>query len=255
VREAVGKPIKFISTGEKLDNLETFYPDRMASRILGMGDVLSLVEKAQKNIDEKDAERAVMDMFQNDFSFEQFVNMQSMMKKMGNMGDIMKMMGVGGMLGLSSEDQNKIATEGEAMMNKYEIAINSMTIAERRKPDLIDFPRRRRIARGSGLKENEIGKMLNEFEKMREAMRQMKAMMGGMGPLGGMFGGGNPFGGGGGGNPFGGGGGPFGGLGGGKMPPMPPGFKMPPGMGGMPGSPSRPGFQSPYGLKKKKKKK
>jgi signal recognition particle subunit SRP54 len=248
VREAVGKPIKFISTGEKLDNLETFYPDRMASRILGMGDVLSLVEKAQKNINEKDAEKAVMDMFQNDFSFEQFVNMQSMMKKMGNMGDIMKMMGVGGMLGLSSEDQNKIATEGEAMMNKYEIAINSMTIAERRKPDLIDFPRRRRIARGSGLKENEIGKMLNEFEKMREAMRQMKAMMGGMGPLGGMFGGGNPFGGG--------GGGPFGGLGGGgKMPPMPPGFKMPLGMGGMPGSPSRPGFQSPYGLKKKKKKK
>jgi signal recognition particle subunit SRP54 len=255
VREAVGKPIKFISTGEKLDNLETFYPDRMASRILGMGDVLSLVEKAQKNIDEKDAERAVMDMFSNDFSFEQFVNMQSMMKKMGNMGDIMKMMGVGGMLGLSSEDQNKIATEGEAMMNKYEIAINSMTIAERRKPDLIDFPRRRRIARGSGLKENEIGKMLNEFEKMREAMRQMKAMMGGMGGLGGMLGGGNPFGGGG--NPFGGGGGnPFGG--GGKMPPLPPGFKMPPGMGGlgggMPGSPSRPGFQSPYGLKKKKKK-
>ncbi|CAN5400237.1 hypothetical protein BH11CYA1_BH11CYA1_04360 [soil metagenome] len=224
----------------------------MASRILGMGDVLSLVEKAQKNIDEKDAERAVMDMFSNDFSFEQFVNMQSMMKKMGNMGDIMKMMGVGGMLGLSSEDQNKIATEGEAMMNKYEIAINSMTVAERRKPDLIDFPRRRRIARGSGLKENEIGKMLNEFEKMREAMRQMKAMMGG-------FGGGGPFGGGGG--PLGGGG--LGGLfgGGGKMPPMPPGFKMPPGMGGpgggLPGmgSPSRPGFQSPYGVKKKKKKK
>ncbi len=258
VREAVGKPIKFISTGEKLDNLETFYPDRMASRILGMGDVLTLVEKAQKNIDEKDAERAVMDMFSNDFSFEMFVNMQSMMKKMGNMGDVMKMMGIGGMLGLSSEDQNKLATEGEAMMNKYEIAIASMTKEERRKPELIDFPRRRRIARGSGLKENEIGKMLNEFEKMRDTMRQMKQMLGGMGPLAGLMGGGNPFGGGGAGG-MGGMGNLFGGGGAPKMPPMPPGFKMPPGfpgsMGGGGARPGVPGSASPYGARKKKKKK
>jgi signal recognition particle subunit SRP54 len=256
VREAVGKPIKFISTGEKLDNLETFYPDRMASRILGMGDVLSLVEKAQKNIDEKDAERAMMDMFTNDLNFEMFVNMQNMMKKMGSMGDIMKMMGIGSQLGLSSADQDKMSEEGAKVMNKYEIAINSMTIAERRNPSLIDFPRRRRIARGAGLKESEIGKMLNEFEKMRQAMRQMKQMMGGMGPLAGLMGG-NPFGGGGAGKMP-------------PMPPMPPGF---PGMGpggfgagggfpgmgpggmgkGMPGA--RPGFQSPYGVKKKKKKK
>ena len=108
-------------------------------------------------------------------------------ERMGNMGDIMKMMGVGGMLGISSEDQNKIATEGEALMSRYEIAINSMTIAERRQPELIDFSRRRRIARGAGLKENEIGKMLNEFEKMREVMKYMKGIMGG-----GLFGGGIP---------------------------------------------------------------
>ena len=181
VREAVGKPIKFISTGEKLENLETFYPDRMASRILGMGDVVSLVEKVQKNIDEKEAEKAVMDMFQNDFSFEMFVNMQRMMKKMGPMGDVMKMMGMGGALGISAEDQNKIAEQGEAMMSRYEIAINSMTVAERRKPEIIDFPRRRRIAKGAGIKDSEVGEMLNEFEKMREMFRMLKGMMGGGG--------------------------------------------------------------------------
>lgn len=256
VREAVGKPIKFISTGEKLDNLEAFYPDRMASRILGMGDVVSLVEKAQKNIDEKEAQQAVTDMFSKDFTLEMFVNMNRMMKRMGNMGDIMKMMGVGGMLGISSEDQNKIATEGEALMSRYEIAINSMTIAERRQPELIDFSRRRRIARGAGLKENEIGKMLNEFEKMREVMKYMKGIMGG-----GLFGGGLP------------GMGGFPGMGpgaGGKggMPPMPPGFPkgMPPmGKGGRPLMP--PGFPTagagkastpnPYGsaFSRRKKKK
>lgn len=257
VREAVGKPIKFISTGEKLDNLEAFYPDRMASRILGMGDVISLVEKAQKNIDEKEAERAVMDMFQNDFTLEMFVNMNRMMKRMGNMGDIMKMMGVGGMLGISSEDQNKIATEGEALMTRYEIAINSMTLAERRKPELIDFSRRRRIAKGSGLKPDEIGRMLNEFEKMREVMKYMKGIMGG-----GLFGGGFP------GMP---GGFPgMGGKGDGKMPPMPPGFpgmpplgkggrpQMPPGFPGFPGGGAKSGPNpNPYGsaFSRRKKKK
>jgi len=245
VREAVGKPIKFISTGEKLDNLEAFHPDRMASRILGMGDVLSLVEKAQKNIDEKEAERAVMDMFQNDFSFEMFINMQRMMKKMGPMGDVMKMMGIGGMMGISAEDQNKIAEQGEVMMSRYEIAINSMTVAERKKPELIDFSRRRRIAKGAGIKDSEVGQMLNEFEKMRDMMRMMKGMMGGGIP--GMPGGFPGMGGGGG---FPGMGGP-GGLpgmfgGGGKMPPMPPGFPQ-----SMMGQMGRPGFgaQRPGGPK------
>jgi signal recognition particle subunit SRP54 len=238
VREAVGKPIKFISTGEKLDNLEAFYPDRMASRILGMGDVVSLVEKVQKNIDEKEAEKAVLDMFQNDFSFEMFINMQRMMKKMGPMGDVMKMMGMGGALGISAEDQNKIAEQGEKMMSRYEIAINSMTVAERRKPEIIDFPRRRRIAKGAGIKDSEVGEMLNEFEKMREMFRMFKGMMGG-GGFPGMPGGGFPgmpgmpgmgglFGGGPGGNKF----------GAGKMPPMPPGFGNFGGMGNM----GRPGF-------------
>jgi signal recognition particle subunit SRP54 len=181
VREAVGKPVKFISTGEKLDALEAFYPDRMASRILSMGDVLTLVEKAQQHIDEKEAGDMTMQMLQGEFTLEMFVKMQKMMKKLGPMGDIMKMMGIGGQLGLKSEQQDMIATEGEAMLNRYEIAVNSMTVFERRNPEKIDFSRRRRIAKGSGLPENEVGQMLNGFEQMRQMFSQIRKMFGGGG--------------------------------------------------------------------------
>lgn len=192
VREAVGKPVKFISTGEKLDALEPFYPDRMASRILGMGDVLTLVEKAQQNIDEKEAEKVAKQMMAGEFTLEMFVNAQKMMKKMGSFGDIMKMMGMGGMLGMNSNQQDQLANHGELMMKRYETAINSMTIAERRKPSIIDMSRRRRIARGSGLQENEVGQMLNEFEQMRQVFGQLHKMLGGFNPaaLAGLGGGG-----------------------------------------------------------------
>ena len=233
IREAVGKPIKFISVGEKLDQLEAFYPDRMASRILQMGDVLTLMEKAQKSIDGKEAEKVAMQMMGGEFTLEMFLSTQTMMKKMGSMGDIMKMMGIGGMFGLSSSQQEELSVHGEKMLHLYETAINSMTVAERRKPETIDQSRRRRIARGSGLKESEVGRMLNEFEQMRGMFTQMRSM-----GLGGLFGGGgNPFGGGGGGgggNPFGGGMPPMGGMGGG-MPPFP-GQGMPP-RGGQQGKP------------------
>jgi signal recognition particle subunit SRP54 len=187
VREAVGKPVKYISTGEKLDALEAFYPDRMASRILGMGDVLSLVEKAQEAIDEKEAEKVARQMMAGEFSLEMFVNAQKMMKKMGSFGDIMKMMGVGGMFGINSNQQDEIASRGEEMLNRYEVAINSMTVSERQDPKIIDMSRRRRIASGSGLKENEVGQMLNEFEQMRAVFQQLRNMLGGM-PLPGMGG-------------------------------------------------------------------
>ncbi|MBY0358758.1 MAG: signal recognition particle protein [Candidatus Obscuribacterales bacterium] len=180
VREASGQPIKFISTGEKLDNLDAFYPDRMASRILGMGDVVALVEKAQDAIDEKEAEKVAKQMFAGEFTLEMFLQSQRMMKRMGSLGDIMKMMGVGGMLGLSSEQQSTIATHGEKMLHLYETAINSMTVAERQRPEIINMSRRRRIARGSGLKDNEIGQMLNEFEQMRKMFGQFHKMTGGM---------------------------------------------------------------------------
>lgn len=180
VREASGQPIKFISTGEKLDNLDAFYPDRMASRILGMGDVVALVEKAQDVIDEKEAEKVAKQMFAGEFTLEMFLQSQRMMKRMGSLGDIMKMMGVGGMLGLSSEQQSTIATHGEKMLHLYETAINSMTVAERQRPEIINMSRRRRIAKGSGLKDNEIGQMLNEFEQMRKMFGQFHKMTGGM---------------------------------------------------------------------------
>jgi signal recognition particle subunit SRP54 len=244
VREVVGKPIKFISTGEKLDNLETFYPDRMAGRILDMGDVLSLVEKAQASIDEKEAERVAMDMLKGDFTLEMFVDMQKMMKKMGSIGDIMKMMGVGGMFGLNSSQQKAVAEHGEQMMSLYETAINSMTKAERKNPEIIDFNRRRRIAKGSGLKDAQIGQMLNEFQQMKGMMAMMKPMM--MGGGGGMPG--------------------MGGFPG--LPPMGKGPGMPGGMGGgmprlpfgTPPKPPTPGGVNPAGfgrsrkLRKKKRK-
>lgn len=255
VREAVGKPVKFISTGEKMEDLEAFHPDRMASRILDMGDVLSLVEKAQKHIDEKEAEKVAMEMLQGDFTLEMFLQMHSMMKKMGNMGDLMKMMGMGGMFGLDTNQQKQIAEQGEQMMSLYEIAINSMTKAERKNPDIIDFQRKRRIAKGSGLRENQIGQLLNEFQKMRQMFQYLKPMlqMGAGGGLPGMGGGMPPMGPGG---PGGlgnlGGLGGLGGMGGGG-PKVPPGFdpskmKMPPAGFGTKGGRNKPR------LRKKKRK-
>ena len=206
VREAVGKPIKYISTGEKLPDLEVFYPDRMASRILGMGDVITLVEKAQQAIDEKEAEKVARQMMQGEFTLEMFIKAQGMMKKMGSMGDLMKMMGMGGMLGMNSSQQEQLASQGEGILKQYETAYNSMTKAERQQPKIIDMSRRRRIANGCGLRENQLGKMLNEFEQMRSMFAQFSKMLGGLnvgnlmtgggaggaGVLGGLFGGGMP---------------------------------------------------------------
>jgi signal recognition particle subunit SRP54 len=189
VKEAAGQPIKFISTGEKLDNLDAFFPDRMASRILGMGDVVALVEKAQEAIDEKEAERVANQMMQGEFTLQMFLDSQRMMKRMGSLGDIMKMLGIGGMLGLNSDQQGLLADHGEKMLTLYETAINSMTPDERHKPEIIDYRRRRRICKGAGLKESEVTQMLNEFEQMRKMFSQFSGMMGGMG--GGM--GGMPF--------------------------------------------------------------
>ncbi len=179
VREATGKPIKYMSVGEKMNEIEAFYPDRMASRILGMGDVLTLVEKAQASIDEKEAEKVAKQMMQGEFSLEMFLNSQKMMKSMGSMGDVMKMMGIGGMLGINSDQQAQIAEHGENMLKLYEAAINSMTPDERRRPETITMSRRRRIAKGSGLQDNQVGQMLKEFEQMRQMFSQFHKMMGG----------------------------------------------------------------------------
>jgi signal recognition particle subunit SRP54 len=262
VRESVGRPVKYISTGEKMEDLEVFYPDRMASRILGMGDVLTLVEKAQQAIDEKEAESVANRMMKGEFNLNMFMDMQKMMKKMGPMGNMMKMMGIGGSLGIPTDKTDEIAEQGEKMMKLYEVAINSMTKQEREYPEKIDMSRRRRIARGSGMKDAQIGRMLNEFEQMRQIFGMLHKMglgglMGGGGGLPGMGGGGFPGMGGGG---FPGMGGGFPGMGPGGMPQLPPGFPggMPQG-GGVPGRKLPKGFPplggpggGYYGKKKKK---
>jgi signal recognition particle subunit SRP54 len=125
-------------------------------------------------------------MMKGEFTLEMFLNSQRMMKKMGSIGDIMKMMGLGGMLNLNSEQQAEIANFGENMMKLYESAINSMTPEERQKPQIIDMSRRRRIARGSNLKVEQVGQMLNEFEQMRQMWTQFSTMLGGFGGMPGL---------------------------------------------------------------------
>ncbi len=188
VREAVGKPIKYIGTGEKLADLEEFFPERMASRILGMGDIVTLVEKAQASIDEKQAENIANKILTGDFSLEIFLQAQSMLKKMGSMKDIMKLMGIGSMFGINTNQQELIATHGEAMIKLYQTAYNSMNKQERVDPSLVNVERRIRIATGAGLKETDIKRMLDEFNQMKSMFSQFRKMFGMMGgDMGKMF--------------------------------------------------------------------
>ncbi|MBD2252563.1 signal recognition particle protein [Nostoc parmelioides] len=196
VRQISGAPIKFVGVGEKVEALQPFYPDRMASRILGMGDVLTLVEKAQEEFDLADAEKMQEKILSAKFDFTDFVKQLRMLKNMGSLGGLLKM--IPGM-GKLSDDQLK---QGETQLKRCEAMINSMTIQERRDPDLLASSpnRRRRIASGSGYKEADVNKLVADFQKMRSLMQQMG--QGNFPGMPGMFGGG----GGGMGNMFGGGG-------------------------------------------------
>lgn len=189
VRQISGAPIKFVGVGEKVEALQPFYPERMASRILGMGDVLTLVEKAQEEFDLADAEKMQEKILSAKFDFTDFVKQLRMLKNMGSLGGIIKM--IPGMNKLS-DDQLK---QGETQLKRCEAMINSMTVQERRDPDLLASSpsRRRRIASGSGYKEPDVSKLVADFQKMRSLMQQMGQ---GRMPAGmpGMFGGGaNPF--------------------------------------------------------------
>ena len=186
VRRISGQPIKFVGVGEKVEALQPFYPDRMASRILGMGDVLTLVEKAQEEIDLSDAEKMQEKMLKAQFDFSDFLKQMRLLKNMGSLGGLMKM--IPGMGKLSS-DQLQM---GEAKLKQSEAMINSMTSEERRNPDLLagSPSRRRRIARGSGYTERDVGNLVSEFTKMRNLMQQMsQGQMPGMAGMGGMLGG------------------------------------------------------------------
>jgi signal recognition particle subunit SRP54 len=192
VRQVSGQPIKFIGVGEKVEALQPFYPDRMASRILNMGDVLTLVEKAQEAIDIGDAAELQSKILQATFDFDDFIKQMRLMKNLGSMGNLLKM--IPGMGKLSSSDIEK----GEKELKRTEAMISSMTQEERRNPDLLAKTpsRRRRIAKGSGHSESDVSKLISNFTKMRAMMQQMGmgGMMGGMPgmgmgmPGGGMFG-------------------------------------------------------------------
>ncbi|MGL4379390.1 MAG: signal recognition particle protein [Microcoleaceae cyanobacterium] len=214
VRRISGAPIKFVGVGEKVEALQPFYPDRMASRILGMGDVLTLVEKAQEEFDIADAEKMQEKILSAKFDFTDFLKQMRLLKNMGSLGGLLKM--IPGMNKLS-EDQMR---QGEVQLTRCEAMINSMTMEERRNPQLLASSpsRRRRIAKGAGYRENDVTKLVDDFQKMRSLMQQM---------------------------------------GQGGMPGMPgmPGMGGMPGMPGMPGRQSSPGWRGYGGATPPKKKK
>jgi signal recognition particle subunit SRP54 len=213
VRRISGQPIKFIGIGEKVDALQPFYPDRMASRILGMGDVLTLVEKAREEVDMEEAEKMQEKILSAKFDFTDFLKQTRLLKNMGSLGGVMKL--IPGMGKMVNEEQLQ---KGEEQLKKAEAMIGSMTTAERKDPDLLaNSPsRRKRIAKGSGHSDREVSELVSNFQRMRSMMQQMGSGQMGLPGMGGPMGG-LP-------NPFGGGGNPFGGMGGGMRPPQP-GFR------------------------------
>ena len=166
MKSITGVPIKFVGTGEKTADFDTFYPDRLASRILGMGDVVSLVEKAQETIDQKEAEKMAEKLRKADFNLEDFLAQLQQVKKMGSMQSIVGMMP--GMSGVQLPDNS------DRQMARTEAIIKSMTIQERRKPEILNGSRRKRIADGSGVKIVEVNQLLKQFQQMQQMMKMFK---------------------------------------------------------------------------------
>ena len=179
IRYVTGKPIKFIGTGEKMDAIELFYPDRMASRILGMGDVLSLIEKAEAAFDQKNAQELERKIREATFTLDDFLEQLRQLKKMGNLEQLMAM--VPGMKAGALKDANV----DEKQMAKIEAMILSMTPEERRRPEILNGSRRRRISQGSGTTVEDLNKLIKQFEQMKKMMKQFSGM-GGKRRFGGM---------------------------------------------------------------------
>ena len=188
IKYLTGIPIKFAGTGEKLTDLDAFHPDRMADRILGMGDVMTLVEKVQEEIDEKEARRDAQKMMSGDFTLEDMVAQMKKIQKMGSLGGLMKL--IPGMPTITDEQKEKAEKE----MKNMEAIVNSMTPEERRHPEILKNSRKVRIAKGCGKTNADINRVLKKFEQTKEMMKQMKQYqksgrmppgMGGMGGLGG----------------------------------------------------------------------
>ena len=177
------KPIKLTGTGEKLNALEDFYPERMATRILGMGDIVSLVERAQEVFDEKEAKELEKKMEKAEFSFNDFLKIQKQMKMLGSFDQILGM--IPGM-NISKDDKEKISHEGEKQFKRIEVMIQSMTPQERNHPELMNSSRKRRIAEGSGIAIHDLNIFIKQFEQMRTMMKGMSDMKKSFGKFKGM---------------------------------------------------------------------
>ena len=167
IKSVVNKPIKFVGTGEKMDAIDVFYPERMAERILGMGDVVSLVERAQEQFDEEEARKIQKKIAKNEFGFDDFLSQIQQVKKMGNMKDLV------GMIPGASKAMKDVEIEDDAFKH-IEAIIHSMTPIERKKPALIDVKRKTRIAKGSGTKIEQVNQLMKQFDQMSKMMKMMQ---------------------------------------------------------------------------------
>lgn len=174
VKAVTGCPVKFASLGEKIDSLEPFHPERMASRILGMGDMLSLIEKAQESIDADKAKEMERKMRNAEFTFDDFLEQMEQVKKLGPLDQIMDMIP-----GMGKVKQMKDLKVDEKQMGRVEAIVHSMTVQEKQNPDMINHSRRKRIAAGSGTNLAEVNRLIKQFDEMRRMMKQLTGMMGG----------------------------------------------------------------------------
>jgi signal recognition particle subunit SRP54 len=169
MREVTGVPIKYLGTGEKVNAVEVFHPDRLVNRILGMGDVLTLIEKAQQEMDQEEAQKAGERLMSGDFNLEDFLSQMQQIKRLGPIGKLMEM--IPGM-GKMTKDVDLSGAEGE--LKRIEAIIQSMTIQERRNPKIIKASRKRRIAGGSGVAVQDVNALLKQFREMQTMMKQMR---------------------------------------------------------------------------------
>ena len=186
IKAVTGKPILYVGMGEKLSDLEQFYPDRMASRILGMGDVLTLIEKAGAELDEEKARKMTEKMKKAQFDYEDYLESMNQMKKMGGLSSVMGMMpGLGGMGNKKMPEID--SEESEKKMARMEAMIYSMTPEERQNPDLLNISRKHRIAKGAGVDIAEVNRMVKQFNETRKMMKKLPGLMGGIGGKKGKF--------------------------------------------------------------------
>ena len=184
IKAVTGCPILYVGMGEKLSDLEQFYPDRMASRILGMGDVLSLIEKASEEIDEEQAKKMTEKLKKAQFDFDDYLESMSQMKKMGGLGSVMGMLPGLGNMGMKGKMPDVDTDAAEKKMAKIEAIIHSMTPEERANPDLLNPSRKHRIAKGAGVDVAEVNRTVKQFNEMRKMMKQLPGMFGGKGKKG-----------------------------------------------------------------------